>query len=205
MLKILLIKNLLTVLFVVVGAMTGSVFAQGHHAKHNMILFGSNEVFAYHIVYKAPHNYQVILRVNFDNKVKQEYLAAKLAHPNDFLIFLLNPLDISQISKLGTITGTLLRKDSSENEVTIASDVELKKDNFKVLFFDELPLSLAGNHPMHSYAKPVQEGPSYDLGDVYLQKGKNDCPYVRDRCKSACQKSTDPYNCYIECVNKAGC
>lgn len=90
-------------------AMVGSFAANAQHqhdVKHNMLLFGTEEVFADHIVYKVPHNYQVILRVNFDSDVKQAYLNAKENYPKDTFIFLLDSMDIARIVDVESISGT---------------------------------------------------------------------------------------------------
>lgn len=60
-------------------------FAQSdHRAKHSLILFGENEIFASHIVYKVPHNYQVengflFLRLAFSSlPAKFEFILMRL-------------------------------------------------------------------------------------------------------------------------------
>lgn len=123
-----------------------TAFAQhDHHAKHNMLLFGTDEVFASHIVYKVPHNFQVVLQIALAPEVKQAYLDAKKAHPTDTFILLLDPMDISKVAEMETLSGTLLRSDAADQQATVSARVILKKGEFKILYFDELPLSLARN------------------------------------------------------------
>ena len=53
------------------------------HVKHNMILVGETEIFASHIVYKVPHNFQVILKIKFDPATLATYRTARAEHPGD--------------------------------------------------------------------------------------------------------------------------
>src|SRR5687767_9298112 len=58
-----------------------SVQAHDHpadHVKHNMVVYGSPaETYASHIVYKVPHNYQVILKIRFDLQTQEIYRQAR--------------------------------------------------------------------------------------------------------------------------------
>jgi hypothetical protein len=110
-----------------------------------MLLYGTDEVFAYHIVYKVPHNFQVILKVDFDEEVKQLYLRARSEYPNDVFIFLIDTMDIRQIGAAESISGTLIREDATKVREIVKEQVVLSKESFKILYFDELPLSLDSN------------------------------------------------------------
>ena len=116
----------------------------GHHSqvKHNMILYGENEIFISHLVYKAPHNYQVILKIQFPESVRQIYVESKKAYPEDIYIFLLDKMHIGDIADLDAITGTITRTDASDNKTVLASAVTINKADYKVVFFNELPLNL---------------------------------------------------------------
>lgn len=116
----------------------------GHHAqvKHNMILYGENEIFVSHLVYKAPHNYQVILKVQFPENIRERYFETKKAHPDDTYIFLLDKMHIAEIGGLESITGTLTRTDSGNVKTVLAESVKVDKADYKVVFFNELPLNL---------------------------------------------------------------
>ena len=113
---------------------------EGHYSKHNMLLNGSDEIFASHIVYKKPHNFQIILRVRFPEAVKQHYLNVRTNDPDAQIVFLLDPMDISAIAAAPAITGSLQERGSS-NKI-IVPHVTLQKKDFDVIFFDELPLDL---------------------------------------------------------------
>jgi hypothetical protein len=114
-----------------------------HHPKHNMVLFGTSEIYASHIVYKVPHNYQVILEVKFDSSVQQEYLRAKAEHSSSLFIFLLDSMDIGKIETANSVSGTIQYEDSEGERHLVVEKVSLSKENFKVIYFNELPLSLA--------------------------------------------------------------
>jgi len=116
-----------------------------HHAKHNMVLFGQAEIYASHIVYKVPHNFQVILKLYPDKQTKEKYLADFESHPNDQFILLLDKMDISQIESANQVSGTIFRTDDQGKKVTVVESVSLEKSQFKIIFFDELPLSLESN------------------------------------------------------------
>lgn len=121
--------------------------AQDHtgHTKHNMVLFGESQIFASHIVYKVPHNYQVILELKLDPMALQEYLKTKSENPSHQFIFLLDPMDISEIKNLDSISGSILHEDTSGQRSSVVPKVTIAKNNFKIIFFDELPLSLSAD------------------------------------------------------------
>ena len=116
-------------------------FPQAHHAKHNFILIGRDEVFASHVVYRAPHNYQVLLQITFGESVRAQYLDAKARYPLDDLFLLLDEMDLSKINQVKTLDGVLLRRSSDATSVIVPS-VKLTGDDFKILYFDELPTNL---------------------------------------------------------------
>lgn len=116
-----------------------------HYAKHNMVLFGKAEIYVSHIVYKVPHNFQVILKLELDKKTKEKYLPELDSHPNDQFIFLLDNMDIKKIESASRISGAISRTDEQGKKVILAENVSLEKTQFKVIFFDELPLSLESN------------------------------------------------------------
>ncbi len=126
--------------------MSATSFAQHeHHVKHNMVMMGEQEIFVSHIVYKVPHNYQVILKIKLSPKVLVQYLKAKSAHPNNLMILLLDHMDISKIAEISEITGTIYSKDSLGNRTEILSGVQIAKENFSVVYFDEVPVNLEGD------------------------------------------------------------
>lgn len=113
-----------------------------HHVKHNMVLFGEKEIFISHIVYKSPHNYQVILKVDFDEATKNLYLDSRKNSPKDDYIFLLDKMHIADIASLDSITGTMFKTDASGVKTILAEGVTVNKARYRIVFFNELPLSL---------------------------------------------------------------
>src|SRR4051812_41609257 len=82
-------------------------------AKHFMVLLGESEVFASHVVYKVPHNYQVLLKLNLDSATESTYFGERKLHPKDTFYLLLDKVDMSRIAQQAELTGSLLRYDSS--------------------------------------------------------------------------------------------
>ncbi len=119
-----------------------SVTSEQHphqHVKHGMLIFGTEEIFADHIVFKDPHNFQVILSIEFNRDDKGIYLSAKEQHPNDTFILLLDPTNIEQIAEAQTLRGSLLRRDPSEKQEVLRENIVLTKDQFQILYFNKLP------------------------------------------------------------------
>ena len=119
----------------------GHATDHSHLAKHNMVLFGTAETFASHIVYKIPHNYQVILELGLSNEAREKYLSAKGAFPESLFVLLLDPNDISRIESAPEITGTIYRIENNRR-IEIAAGVRVSRKDFRMIYFDELPLSL---------------------------------------------------------------
>ena len=117
-------------------------FAQHNHPQHKMIMYGENEIFMSHVVYKVPHNYQVILNVDLDEQSKAEYLKEKRIHKDDTFLFILDHMDISTIYDVSHLTGTLVRESIMFGRFEIAKKVRLDDENFKILYFNELPTHL---------------------------------------------------------------
>lgn len=113
-----------------------------HHARHNMLIYGSGEVFASHIVYKAPHNYQVIFRVVLPEAVATAYHASRALHPDDTYLWLLDPLDMSTIESQTQLSGTFFREDATGEREILAPSLALTNDAYKLLLFNQLPLAL---------------------------------------------------------------
>ena len=153
------LTNKKTVLFSTTGLIAGLLFVMlsagtaraqdghQHHPPHNMILLGTTEIFASHIVYKQPHNFQVILKIQFDEKTKVAYQTARDENTESLFIFLLHSMDISQIQTMESISGKLLFEGPDGQRNIILENVVIDKDHFKVVYFDEVPLSLVKTNP----------------------------------------------------------
>ena len=123
------------------GVAAGATSHDEHHPPHKMFMFGENEVFASHIVYTKPHNFQVILKLRLDAAAQEKYLSERRRHPKDDFIYILDAMDIGQIRSAERIAGTVFRQD----ENGLRSDLfqlELAKGGFDILYFSELPSSL---------------------------------------------------------------
>ena len=127
-------KNLLLLILLTFTSLT---FAH----THNMIMLGEKEVFLSHIVYKVPHNFQVILKVKLDDVAMENYERARPT--SSLMILLLDHMDISQIQNVASVTGTMFSEDESGNRTEIQSRVKIERADFEVIYFDELPLSLS--------------------------------------------------------------
>lgn len=119
------------------------------HVRHNMVLFGEQEVFASHIVYKDPHNVQVILQLSLPSDTKSQYSLERALHPLDTFIFLLDPSNIKEISTQASISGDFRREDAEGQTTIFIPHLELASADYKIVFFDIVPLSLEANQPTH--------------------------------------------------------
>ena len=109
----------------------------GHHPPHKMFMYGENEVFASHIVYTKPHNYQVILRLHLDSAVQARYSSERRLHPNDDFIYLLDAMDIGAIRSAESLAGTVFRKDADGRSFDLFP-LELAHDRYELVYFSEL-------------------------------------------------------------------
>jgi hypothetical protein len=117
-----------------------------HHIKHYMLVFGENPLFLSHVVYKSPHNFQVILQASLPTDILVQYQREKVLHPEDQILLLLEPIEIGKINtERPTLKGSLLREAKDGTTVEISPEVPVL--NYQMIYFNELPLSLeAGSH-----------------------------------------------------------
>ena len=114
-----------------------------HGTKHKMVLFGEKEVFASHIVYKVPHNFQVIIKIIMDDADKEKYIAAKAANPSAQFIYVLNPMNIGEIASASEISGSVVFVGEDDHQNEVIPNVKISRSHFEIIYLDELPLSLA--------------------------------------------------------------
>ena len=105
-----------------------------------MIIFGTSPTYASHIVYKVPHNYQVLLEIHFDEVTQARYLEEKARHPDEQYILLLDAMDISEIASVDKVTGRLFRENASGEEAPVADEVVLPRAAYRVIYFNEVPM-----------------------------------------------------------------
>lgn len=113
------------------------------HVEHNMVLYGTNEIFASHIVFKNPHHYQVILGLDLPEEIRARYTAERAANPGARFIYLLDPMSIGAIETAAEISGTIFRRGPDGEKIILARQVRLPRARFKIIFFNTLPESLA--------------------------------------------------------------
>ena len=113
-----------------------------HHRRHFMVLAGESEVFAYHYVYKVPHNYQVILKVRFDEVSRALYLAERAAHPGETFFYYLDKMEIAKVDSAAELVGSLVREDAAGAQTELAAGIRVPRADFDLLFFDEVPVDL---------------------------------------------------------------
>jgi hypothetical protein len=147
MLRMSVLNFALGLFFVATGA--SSEEHPHNHVRHGMFLYGEEEVYASHIIYKVPHNYQVILKIELDAGAREVYLAARGNHPDHEIVYVLHPSDISKIQSAEFIVGDIVVRDSSGGSTTLLTDVRLEKAQFSILFFNELPLILGNQSQTH--------------------------------------------------------
>ncbi len=138
-------KNVVFLTLALLSLIGSSSLAQdhSHHAKHNMVLFGKpGGFYASHIVYKSPHNFQVILKINFDAASEAKLATEMTAYPKEQFIYLLDHMDISDIQKSPQISGQVFRRAEDGSKQVILNSISLNSDEYSVVYFDELPLSL---------------------------------------------------------------
>lgn len=113
-----------------------------HHPPHNMVLFGTQQTFASHIVYKKPHHYQVILEVRLDATTRELYTDTLTRHSADSLILLLGEMDIGLIEKKPLLTAKLIQRLASGERKVLRENIQLRPEDYKIIFFNEVPLNL---------------------------------------------------------------
>ena len=137
------VRNILASSFVAaVASATASAQSHEHHVKHNLLVFGNAEIYASHLVYKSPHNHQVVLRLRLEAAELRAYHGARAAFPRDKVLLLLNPVDISRVAQATSLSGVLLRVDGDGKKITLVPEVRLDHGEFTLLYSAELPLSL---------------------------------------------------------------
>ena len=130
-------------IFVSLHSFSWAEEGHNHATKHKMVLFGEKEVFASHIVYKAPHNFQVIIKIIMDEADREKYIAAKAANPNAQFIYVLNTMNIGEIAAASEISGSVVFVGADDHQNEVIPNVKISRSHFEIVYFDELPLSLA--------------------------------------------------------------
>ena len=138
-------KNFVFLASLLLIIFTNSSQAQdhSHHVKHNMILFGTHDnLYVSHIVYKKPHNFQVILKIRLTSELSHLIEKEMEDNPSDQFILLLDHMDIGKIYEKPIISGQVFRRKSDGSKKIILNNLEISPLQYSVVFFNELPLSL---------------------------------------------------------------
>ena len=172
-------KFIMTTLSLVLISVSGYCQDHSHHPKHNMILMGESQIFASHIVYKEPHNYQVLLQIEFDEITRETYLASKKMHPEDLFIFLLAPMEIKDIASQPSLSGTILYENPDGQRTPIITNVFISKVNFKIIYFDEVLLSLKASEANQQFKINVIKCEDNDKSSGCKQSPIHPCHHVK--------------------------
>ncbi len=114
-----------------------------HNVKHNFIMYGENPIYASHLIYKAPHNFQVILQLNLSSQLVTSISELRIQNPNAVFYFEALNLDFSEFSNVNELTGAIFYEDEAGRRHTVIESNSITKDNFKVIYFYQLPLDLS--------------------------------------------------------------
>ncbi len=109
-----------------------------HHAKHGFLIYGKETLFASHIVYKVPHNYQVILQLQSIKELDGLPEVIKSQFPNNKLVLVFDEMDLTQIVHQPIITGMLYREDEEGVRHPLKT-MSIDSSDYEVIFFNELP------------------------------------------------------------------
>jgi len=135
-------KSLVVLLFTFISLSSFSQEHPAHHVKHGFFLYGDKTLYASHIVYKVPHNYQVILRITPHHDLQLEYNKAKSLEPASKFIFVFDQMDLTKIESYPTVTGILFSEDLNGDCQAVTGRLELTEKSYEVIYFSELPASL---------------------------------------------------------------
>lgn len=133
---------ILFLMSVQVPASTEGNHGHAGHVRHNMLLYGVEPVFASHIVYKEPHNYQLILQLGLDELARSTYLKIRNEHPEVRQFLLLDPLDLNEFASTDSLTGSLLYEELDGKRHVLLERITIPKKSYKVIYFEKLPVSL---------------------------------------------------------------
>lgn len=122
------------------GSGSGQPPDHSHHTvKHYFVLMGENEVFASHVVYRPPHNYQVLMKVQLPAEIETKYLESKKQFPKATFLLYFNPFVVSEIQSYPVLKGVLLQQNPDGQETLIAENLSLDAKDYQIFYFEEVP------------------------------------------------------------------
>lgn len=106
-----------------------------------MLIYGQQEIFADHVVYKSPHNYQVILKLHFDEDTLFAYQHSRDEFPARQIYLILDPMNIAEIKTAPILSGKLIQEIDNGNPKIIKENVSIPSGEFSVLYLEALPFT----------------------------------------------------------------
>lgn len=123
------------------------IYAQSHHvagpqdkpSTHGMLIFGTEKIYASHLpLFHSPHNYQILLELQLDDKSTELYSADQLANPQS-VTYTVEPEKFvlpDKIISRGNFNARLYRGHFERGGIKIADSVSIKI--VSVIYFREL-------------------------------------------------------------------
>ncbi len=145
--------------------------------RHGMLVFGEETIYFSHLpMFHAPHNFQVLLEVRFDDAVTQALFVDRRLHPAEVYTFDPDEFAIAELDPSGpvrpSIRGTLVHGHFERGGTPIATGVTAEVVN--VVHFSKLELDarrpdgelmsyLCFGRPGHLFlAHRIEGRPSFD-------------------------------------------
>ena len=175
-----------TVVFLLLAS---SIVAQHHHDKpatHGMLLVGRGAIYASHLpMFHSPHDYQIILKLKFDDKGNQKYLEDRKAHPEE-LVYTIEPEVFvlpEMVNRTKKFKGKVYRGHFERGGLMIAENVTVVIE--QVIYFHQfkdeekkpihLKYILFGNDKEQFLAHLISSSPDFDeVLAVKMENGKTD-------------------------------
>ena len=169
--------------------LTSSIVAQQHRDKpatHGMLLMGRRTIYASHLpMFHSPHDYQIILKLEFDDKGNQKYLEDRKIHTEE-LVYTIEP-EVFVLPEMVNHTKKfkckIYRGHFERRGVMIAEDVTVTIE--QVIYFHQfrdeerkpihLKYILFGNDKEQFLAHLISTSPDFDeVIAVKMENGKTD-------------------------------
>jgi hypothetical protein len=98
-------------------------------STHGMLIFGAEKIYASHLpLFHAPHNYQIILELELDDKTKQQFITDQQQHP-EFTAYTIEPERFvlpDKINNKGSFKARLYRGHFERGGTKIADSAFIK-------------------------------------------------------------------------------
>jgi hypothetical protein len=181
-----MVRKLGWIALLIVGA---PVFAQHHPDKpaiHGMLLKGRGTIYASHLpMFHSPHDYQIILKLKFDDAANQRYLQDRKVHTEE-PVYTIEPEVFvlpEMVNRTKKFKAKVYRGHFERKGVMIAEDVHVTIEQviyFKHFKDDErkpvhLKYILFGNDKEQFLAHQISASPDFDeVLAMKIEKDKTD-------------------------------